>query len=354
MKAIKICSAVAGFILIFFVVQRLVVPKYASGVPGPEGLLTREYYSSNFDHDILFIGDCEVYHNFSTITLWEEFGITSFIRGNAQQLLWQSYYLLADALRYETPRVIVLSVLAMQYNEPQYEPYNRLTLDGMRWSRYKVNAIRASMLPDESFMSYLFPFFRYKDRWRALNADDFRYFFGNPPRASINGFMLQAYTQPMGWLPYPTPRADYSFGDKAFYYLERITQLAALHEIPLVLIKAPSQFPYWPRQWDNQIVEFANQHDLMYINLLEYVDCIGLDFSLHTFDGGATLNVFGAQKVARFFGEKMQNEFNLPDRRNEPTTAAFWEELSELYHRNIARQLREIEETGQMPEMWVR
>lgn len=352
-KIVKICSAVVAFVLVFLFVQQLLVPKYASGIPGPEGLLTREYYFSNFDHDILFIGDCEVFHTFSPITLWEEFGITSFIRGNAQQLLWQSYYLLADALRFERPRVIVLNVLAMQYGEPQYEPYNRLTLDGMRWSRYKVRAIRASMTEDESFWTYVFPFFRYKDRWQEIRAEDFQYFFRHP-RGSVNGFMIQAYTRPADWVPYPLPRADYRFGEKAYYYLEKITALAAAHDIPLVLVKAPSLFPYWPRQWNEQIVEFANENDLMFINLLEYIDDIGLDYSKHTFDGGATLNVFGAEKVAYFFGHRMRDAFALPDRRGEPDTAAHWGELSELYHRNIQRQLREIEETGQMPDMWIR
>ena len=61
--------------------------------------MTAEYYDETLDHDVLFVGDCELYENISPIKLWQDHGITSYIRGSAQQLVWQSYYLLEDALK---------------------------------------------------------------------------------------------------------------------------------------------------------------------------------------------------------------------------------------------------------------
>jgi len=339
MRFVKIVSAIAAFVLVFLILQRLLVPKHASVVL--EGGLIREYYSSSFDHDVIFIGDCEVYANFSPITLWEEFGITSFIRGSPQQLIWQSYYLLHDTLRFETPEIVVFNVLSMQYNEPQYEPYNRLTLDGMRWSRAKFNAISASRTEGEDWLSHFLPFFRYKDRWRDISSEDFRYFFRNP-RVSINGFMVRSDVVPAGFIPAPLPRASFQFGDKAYDYLNRMVALTAEHGITLVLVKAPTLYPHWHAQWDAQIVEFAERNNLLYINFLEYIDDIGLDFSTDTFNAGLHLNVFGAEKLAEFFGGILVEHFALPDRRNEPGTAVLWDKKAELYHSVIARQQEEI------------
>ena len=339
------------FILVFLALQQLFMPKYASGIF--EGNLIREYYSSTKDHNIIFIGDCEVFASFSPVVLWEELGITSFVRGSAQQLLWQSYYLLEETLRHETPDIIVFSVLAMQYDEPQYEPYNRLTLDGMRMSMSKLRSIRASMMDDEDWLSYIFPLFRYKDRWREISGEDFRYFFSRP-QVSLNGFMIRADVRHAGWIPDPLPRVNLQFGDKPFYYLERITALAANHDIPLVLVKAPTLFPHWHDEWNSQIQEFAKQNNLLYINFLEFIDCIGLDFYTDTFDGGVTLNVFGAEKLTRFFGEILAENFDLPDRRNEPVTYARWQEKSELYHAVIKRQLEEIDRYGRIMDFLVR
>ena len=77
-------------VLVLALLNALFMPKYMSEIP--EGALIAEYYEEEADHDVIFIGDCEVYENFSPDVLWNEYGITSFIRGSAQQLIWQSYY----------------------------------------------------------------------------------------------------------------------------------------------------------------------------------------------------------------------------------------------------------------------
>ena len=345
LRIIKITSAVLVFSVVFFGLQRLLVPKYASEVF--EGNLIREYYTSVKNHDVIFLGDCEVYANFSPITLWEEHGITSFIRGAPQQLVWQSYYLLRDTLRFETPSIVVFNVLAMQYNEPQSEPYNRLNLDGMQNSSARVSAIAASRTEGEDWASYFLPFFRYKERWRELSGEDFRYFCGNP-RVSVNGFMVRSDVMPVDFIPDPIPRGNYTFGDKAFDYLERMARLASDNGIELVLIKAPALYPHWYDEWDAQIEDFARENGLLYINFLDHVDDMGIDFSTDTFNAGLHLNVFGAQKAARFLGNVLVDSFGLPDRRSEPETAEVFDYLSLLYHRTIELQLAEIEETGRI------
>ncbi len=79
------------------------------------------------------------------------------IRGSAQQLIWQSYYLLEETLEYEKPEVVVFNVLSMKYDTPQKEAYNRMTLDGMKWSKSKVDDIRASMMEDEEVCGLCIP-----------------------------------------------------------------------------------------------------------------------------------------------------------------------------------------------------
>ena len=177
----KIKRIIAGLLVVavtigsLWLLQRLLVPKYQTGIV--EGSMIEEYYKDKSDHEVLFVGDCEVYENFSTITLWEKYGITSYIRGSAQQLVWNSYYLLEDALRYETPKVVVFNVLALKYNTPQSEAYNRMSIDGMKWSQSKIDNINASMMKDENFIDYVFPLLRYHSRWSELTSDDFEHIF---------------------------------------------------------------------------------------------------------------------------------------------------------------------------------
>ena len=183
--------------------------------------MVEEYYQETTDHEVLFVGDCEVYENFSPITLYEDYGITSYIRGSAQQLTWQSYYLLEDALRYETPKVVVFNVLAMKYNEPQSEAYNRMSIDGMKMSSSKIGAIQASMTEEEHMLDYIFPILRYHSRWSDLSAEDVKYMF-HKDKVSHNGYYMRVDVRPVDGFPEPEKLSDYTLGDKAMEYLDKM------------------------------------------------------------------------------------------------------------------------------------
>ena len=121
----KICTGIAVVIIpivCLYLLQCLLVPKYASDIK--EGAMIKEYYNSEKNHDVLILGDCEVYENISPVTMWENYGISSYIRGSAEQLIWQSYYLLEDTLKYEKPQVVIVNVLAMTESDAKNEAYN--------------------------------------------------------------------------------------------------------------------------------------------------------------------------------------------------------------------------------------
>ncbi len=317
--------------------QRL--PKYAADVV--EGALIAEYYGEEKDHDVIFIGDCEVYENFSPAVLWRDYGINSYIRGSAQQLIWQSYYLLEDTLRYEKPRAVIFNVLAMQYNEPQREAYNRMTLEGMRWSLSKAAAIRASMTEEEHFLEYVFPLLRYHSRWSELGKADVAYLL-DTPKVSHNGYYMRVDVKPAEHVPEGRILADYRFGENAWDYLDRITALCRDNDIQLILVKAPSLYPYWYDQWEEQIEGYAAENDLLYINFLELQEETGLDFSTDTYDAGLHLNLSGAEKITAYLGEVLQREAGLADRRGEEVLTRVWEEKIAAYEQEKTEQYERL------------
>lgn len=328
-----------------FLLQRLLEPKYVEDVV--EGALIAEYYEEEKDpdvreHDVVFIGDCEVYENFSPAVLWQEYGINSYIRGSAQQLIWQSYYLLEDTLRYETPKVIVFNVLSLKYNEPQKEAYNRMTLEGMKWSLSKVKSIQASMTDSEHFLDYVFPILRYHSRWSDLDKEDVEYLF-HSKRVSHNGYYMRVDVKPAENVPAGQPLADYSFGENAMSYLDKMTELCEEKGIQLVLIKAPSLYPYWYDEWEEQVEAYAEEHGLLYVNFLELTEEAGIDFSQDTYDAGLHMNLSGAEKLSRYFGQILTEETAVTDRRDEPALCEAWEKKLAEYELDKEEQYRELE-----------
>lgn len=326
-----------------WLLQRLLMPKYMGDIV--EGALISEYYKETTDHDVIFVGDCEVYENFSPITMWEDYGITSYIRGSAQQLIWQSYYLLEETLEYEKPEAVVFNVLSMKYDTPQKEAYNRMTLDGMKWSKSKVDDIRASMMEDEEFADYVFPILRYHSRWQELTSDDFKYLFTRRP-VSQSGYYMRIDVKPAQTFPKPKKLANYEFGENSWKYLEKMRKLCEEKGIRLILVKAPSLYPAWYDEWEDQIEEYAKTYELPYYNFLELTDEVGIDFTKDTYDGGLHLNLSGAEKMGAYFGKILREEFQVPDRRNDEKIASVWAEKCAAYYDMEKRQQEELDTYG--------
>jgi hypothetical protein len=257
--------------------QRLLMPKYISEII--EGRLISEYYDNAGGNDVMFIGYCESYENISPITLWEDYGITSYIRGSAQQLIWQSYYLMEETLKYEKPDVFVFNVLSMKYGEPQNEAYNRMSIDGMKPSMSKWKNVMASMTDEESAISYVFPLLRYHSRWNELSAEDVRYMF-DTKKSFHQGYLMRMDVRPVTTYPSKTPLADYQLPETCYKYLDKMVKLCEDNGIKLVLMKAPSIYPVWYDEWDAQIVKYADEHGLLYINFLDKLDEAGIDVGI--------------------------------------------------------------------------
>ncbi len=336
--------AVIVVVAMLFGLQQLVVPKYMDDIL--EGSFVEEYYDETTDHDVIMVGDCEVYENFSPIVLWEEYGITSYIRGSAQQLIWQSYYLLEEMLKKESPEVVVFNVLSMKYDTPQEESYNRMTLDGMKWSSSKYHAILASMTEEESMLDYVFPLLRFHSRITELVESDFTYYISKR-KVTHNGYYMRVDTMPAEDIEWTEDEVDdYTFGDTAWLYLDKMRQLCEENGAELVLIKAPSLSPVWYDEYEAQIVEYAAEYDLTYINYLELADELGIDYSTDTYDAGLHMNLSGATKLSMHLGNVLSAEFHLENHQSDEQLWEVWEEKVQFYYDMKKAQEDELSKYG--------
>ena len=325
---LSVAAVLLVFALLFALVSCLLEPKYATTLV--EGSMISQYYREHGDHDVIFIGDCETYANFSPMEMYRSRGITAYVRGSSQQLIWQSYSILEETLTYETPKVVVFNVNAMRYSEPVKEEFHRLTIDQMRWSPQKVDIIRASMTEEETFASYVFPILRYHSRFDKLTAEDWQYLFQEKD-ITHNGFLMNQNVKPMGKLPAKRPLPDYQFADICYEYLDKITSLCRENGVELILIKAPSQYPFWYEEYDAQMADYAAKHNLSYYDFTKVTEEIGLDFQVDTYDAGLHLNLSGAEKMSRYFADILADEHGLADHRQDPEISALYEEKLKRY-----------------------
>ncbi len=326
-KIFRLILIIIIFILLFIFFNILVKPKYKTVLI--EGSLISDYYKSELDHEVIILGDCEVYANFSPMEMYKEKGIKSYVRGSSQQMLWQSYYILKETLNYEKPKLVVFSVGALRNGEDKInEAYNRLAIDNMKWSKEKVDIIKASMTDEESFLSYVLPILRYHERISELSEEDINYLFKNNT-VSYNGFIINKEVKSLENLPLKKKLPSYDFSKRNLEYLDKIVKLCKDNGIKLLLIKAPSVYPYWYEEHEEFIKAYTKDKEIDYLNLLNLTDEIGIDFSTDTYDGGLHLNLNGAIKNSKYFAAYLKNHYELTDYKNDP----IYDKLLENYEK---------------------
>lgn len=348
---IGVIAGVLVLVLALDAAQRVLTPKYLT--TAQDGRLVAEYYDSAKNHDVVFVGDCEIYENISPVTLWQEYGISSYMRGSPQQLIWHSYYMMKDTLRYEKPKAFVYNVYSMKYSEPQSEPYNRMALDGMEWSPVKAEAVKASMMKDgsESYLSYLFPLLRYHSRWSELTAEDFKYAYKDVPQLSINGYLMRIDVKGVSKLYGATEGTEKGpIQPICWEYLDKMRELCEENGVEFILMKAPTNTPiyHWYASWEKQVEEYAEKHGLRYYNFLEVTEEIGLNYKEDTYDQGAHLNLSGAEKLAKYFGKLLQENHGIKGHKGDAAYETIWADLTDKYNRIKATQERLIKENGKL------
>lgn len=332
----RIFAVVLALVLLLvalMLAQAVLIP---SRYDNREGHLLCGYEHATDAHDVIFVGDCEIYEGIVPAVLYEQYGITSYVRGSSQQTVWQSYYILEDTLKKEPDvKVVVFNVLALKYGETPREEISRMTLEDMPWSLSKLNAIRASMTKDESLASYFMPILRYHDRWSSLTAEDVKRTFAKHEDITHQGYLMQTDIVPVDPTDNRKPDAliDSSLPARSMEYLEKMRALCEQYGAELVLVKAPTNSVkyYWYDEWDAQIVSYAKEKNLTYYNFVGMDDELGLDWSRDTYDAGLHLNVYGAEKWTDFVGKLLVTNHGVQDRRGDAALDALWQERIDRY-----------------------
>lgn len=276
------------------------------------------YYQPDHTIDVLFLGSSHVYCNVNTQVLWEEQGMAAYLCASAQQPLWNSYYALKEALKTQSPKLVVLDMYCPSRFYEDYQPeWNDENLAGMRFSFNKYQAVRASAETDRAELLLGFP--RYHTRYDRLEAEDFRNFLWNrPEQARWKGYT--ALVTNVGLTEY-----DYSYvtgvremTEKSQEYFDRIEQLTREKGIALALISAP----YLPEEQDMEVYHYierlAEERGLLFLNYntVERYREIGIDYALD-FADFTHLNEQGSVKYTKHLGSWLAEHYEIPDRRGQ-------------------------------------
>ena len=259
--------------------------------------------------DVIVLGDSESYTSVSPMQLWKEQGLSSYVCGQPGQKIQETYFMLKTALQSQSPKVVLMETNLM-FRDPG--PVKNIQTSLAETARYR------------------FPLLRFHNLWKLA-------FDGKKPGEPVyKGFSIRSSVDPFDSGDYMKETKEVQEMPQAvIFYMEEIRELCRRSGAELLLVSAPSPKNYSYRK-HNAIENYAKEKGLTYVDLNLKIKELGISWQEDSYDKGDHLNLYGAQKVTRWLGTYLKQNYELPDHRNDPAYED-WNELSKKYEEAVKK-----------------
>lgn len=311
----------------------ILIPKLCYDEMLPTTLSYLNFYEMEEDTiDVLFMGSSLAATSYIPQELYDRYGITSYNLASEKQSPVVSYYWLKEAIRYQSPRVLILDCYYFFQTSGSVlnttEISIRRALDYMKWSPVKLEAVWTICELDEnqSMLSFFLPNVRYHERWAELTENDFML------ADMVEGYGLKGYAalgRQCGIENY-VPLDGVSEEETAMpplleTYLDKICSLCEEEDIELILTNVP--FPDADAGRFNAIRKYAQEHGLQFYDFNEknLYEASGFSMPTDSYDGGHN-NLWGAQKLTAYLGGILESQYDFGGKFDEQ-----WESTRDSY-----------------------
>lgn len=312
-KMIRALIVIAAFVAALIICMRILVLKSEDGIKQMESF----YLQEEDTVDVLLMGSSHIYCDVNTGILWDEYGISAYDLGGAEQPYWNTYYFLKEALKTQTPKVIVLDITIPGIRSVEHQPevWSVTNLYGLNWNKNRYDATKISV-PGGLFGRVFNPFNTMHTRYDELSKDDFV-----DANRSINykGFDLREAISPYEMRDMSDVTEKLPMTEKEETYFRKIIEYTKEKNIPLLLVSVP--FPVQRYENAQKIYNYefaiAEEEGIPYIDYNKgYYDKIGLDFSVDMADE-FHLNTSGNEKFTKYLGQQLKESYGLTDHKGD-------------------------------------
>ena len=330
MPWIRVMGFLVTFTLVFTTISEVFSVKWEHGENSSRGFYTQPEGTI----DVLFIGASDFLWGVSPLTIWEEAGITSYSRAAGAMQTPMIYHYFLESLAYQQPKLVVLDAyrLALYYPLTHLEWSYRRSFEPMRMSPVKLKAFfditQGSSL--DMSISLLFPFFRYHTRWNELTKEDFELTNGNDQY--FKGQRVKFLARPTDVTEdFMTDTGErVRLEEESRHYYEKIIDYCKENNIEVMLVSMPRLATASYAEY-LAVQDFAEQHEVLFIdyNFPDLWQAVGFNPQKDMIDKGH-VNSCGAEKFSRHLAQFLQNNFMLPDRRQDPLAEQWNVDADEL------------------------
>lgn len=273
----------------------------------------------------------------SPMDLWNNYGIVSYNMANHSERQVVSYYNMLLALKYTTPKLVVIDGYMasenVKYDKKVSNTHKSIDAYPISYTKYlAVKDIFEGENILEREMEYLFNFSMYHSRWNELTKEDFEV-----EKKKNKGAELAIKVE--------TPAKMKDFNSVSAYnkkesvnmeYLRKIIEHCKENNIQVLVTYLPHPAKDIDIATSKYLQNICNDYNVNYINFL------GLnvvDYNTDCFDKDSHLNVSGTRKVTDYIGKYITENYKVPDQRKNRAYSFWYEDYNEYVDLKI-KQLK--------------
>lgn len=292
--------------------------------------------------DVLYLGPSYVRNAISPLEMWHSYGITGYSRASSMQSPVVSYYLLKEAFRTQSPKVVVLEAGTLARSETSEannydsrETKLHEVIDFMKLGPEKLQLAHEIVTNSNlSYFDLLVPFYRFHERWLTLNEADFDKLEYTPYayKGQYPALLSKSFSFSEDYMTEGSQEEDASLDPTTVYYVEKMQELCEENDAELVLVRITNSI--WDDYRHNLVAEYAESRGLNFLDYCtdELRTMIRFNPRTDTIDGGTHFNIDSAAKLSRHLGQFLQETYCLEDKRGSEEYAQ-WDEDYERYQK---------------------
>ncbi len=289
-------------------------------------LSMNEYYKMDKNSaQIIVLGSSHTTMGFSPVECYKQTGITSFNLSTAKQPIEVSYFLLKEALKKQSPEVVIFEVSGLYYKKANINIAKyRYSMDSMPLSVNKVWMADSYARYNDDFELFsigeaLCPIYYYHDRWKEINEEEFDY-VGSPVtylkgqviRSYITNikFDMEAFDKKLARKVAKDPNAQISIRENNMNFFLKIKKLCDENNIKLVLTTTPTN--RWNTAKKELAEKVAKDYNLDFVNMCQ-PDGKVIDYSRDMADGNH-VNASGVKKTTKYLCDFITKKYGIKGR----------------------------------------
>lgn len=283
------------------------------------------YYEQPKDTvDVLIIGTSMCYAGVNTNVLWREYGISSYNLCSAEQPFWVSYYVLREALKTQSPKVVLLDAQPARYVD-DYSKRSRTILStfGIRGIENRIGAIMACVESPLDAVNFILGLPQVHGNYPEVTSQDFVYPPDNGQRGSSwKGFIEMDYIQKHSRPSLVWDDTCVPLNPREEEYARKIFEFCRREGVEIKLIGVPIPDYDSDHQYYNSLWAIAAEYGVTGENYNDPTLRFGLKFSTD-FADWQHLNVNGSMVFSRKLGADLKAMYDLPDHRGDEAYASY-------------------------------